>query len=211
VFSSTSFSAAEARPVIRPISCGRKGSGRLRSRIEQALRAELRLELLDPRQQLADPDLAQLLQLQRELAAAPVERRLPLITTRWPSAGAGTICSYTAARAGHAHRHVLRRVAQRQKHHPGAGTAADLGDLPLHVDHAEPVDPLRHQRRDRRDRHRRFEGAVQGHGPTLELGVRRYARRPAARGAAVGRGARTGTRGARGGGCAELVKIQGPD
>jgi 4-hydroxy-3-methylbut-2-enyl diphosphate reductase len=153
-----------------------EGQRLLAARIEQALRAELRLELLDPREQLADPDLAQLLQLQRELAAAPVEDRLspdhdPLALRR----GRQDLL-VDPARAGDAHRHVLRRVAQGQEHHPGTRAAADLGDLPLHVDHAEPVDPLRHQRRHRGDRHRRFEGALHGHGPTLERSYDKKAR-----------------------------------
>ena len=72
-FSSTSRSAAEARPLTSPISCGRKGSGRLRS-ARTALRRPAILQLLQPGQQLADPTGRDLRGPQRQLPP----RRVPL-------------------------------------------------------------------------------------------------------------------------------------
>ena len=74
-FSSTSFSAADARPQTTPTTPGRNGSGRLRSAANSPSAASTRSQLLEPGEQLADADLPDLVGGQRQRAARGEELR----------------------------------------------------------------------------------------------------------------------------------------
>ena len=79
-FRSTSRSAAESRPQIRPTTCGRNGSGRLRSAANRPSAASA-AQPLQPGQQLADAHGAELQGGQRERAPRGLKSGLAQMTT----------------------------------------------------------------------------------------------------------------------------------
>ena len=162
-FSRTSRSAALARPQTSPISCGRNGSGLLRSGREQPLRRQRLLQLLQPGEEFTDADRLDLGGPQRQLAARGVPLRLGV--HHHPGALAHHVGDLVEdlAVARHAHRDVVRRVTQRQKDHARAGAPRELGDLPLDPHRAEPVDPTADEPGHLADRDRRFRGRRNSH------------------------------------------------
>ena len=140
---------------------------------EQALRSEDRLEVLDPREEVAEPERADLLGLHLERAAALPERRLRVDDDvralrerrRLPGEHLGV------ERDGQ--RHVRVGVTQRQEGHACARAAVELDDLPLDPDGRHLVDVLRDLRRQephrpgplcRRVEGARRQGTVRGRG-----------------------------------------------
>ena len=180
-FSTTSRSAALARPQTRPDPAGEEGQRALAVAVEQALLGEVALEVLEPGEQLADPDRPDLPGVEHQRAALGPERRLGL------EHDAGALAERARHRVEgvdvdrHRQAHVDVGVAQGQVGGARAGAPVELDDLALDPQRRHLLDVLA-------DLHRQ-----QAHRPRL-LGRR------------VGRllGQRTATLGVPACSCAEL-------
>jgi hypothetical protein len=108
---------------------------------EEPLGREQLATPLDAREQLAEPDHADVAGAQRERAAVGVERRLGVDHHARTLDDGRVERVEELARAGHGHRDVGDRVAQRHEDGVHALAAAELGDLALHPHGTEPIDP----------------------------------------------------------------------
>ena len=159
----TSRCAAESRPQIRPTTCGRNGSLRLRSGLNSPSAASWRRSLFQPGQQLPDADRPDVQGRQRERSAGGVEVRLGVHDHPGALAGRGIDRLEHAPGADHPDRDGRRRVAEGEEHRPAA--PGQLGDLPVDPDAAQPGNPAADQLQHRPDGDRRFGRCLQGHDP----------------------------------------------
>jgi hypothetical protein len=152
-------------PADQPDQLRQKGQRLLPVGREQPLRGQRLLQLLKARKEFTDPDRPDLGGPQRQLPP----RRVPLRLREddHPRALADDLGDLVEhlPKARHAHRDVVRRVAQRQKHDPGTGSPRQLGDLPLDPHRTEPIDPPADEPGDLTDGERRVRSRVESHVP----------------------------------------------
>ena len=148
----------------QPDAVGQERQRPLQLAGEQPLGREQLPAPLEPGQQLAEADHPDLADRERERAAVGVVGRLG----QHHHAGAldqrRRQAVDDAARDGERHRDVGDGVAQRHEDGLEPGPAADLRDLALDPDGAEPVDVLRDQVGDLTHRRGGLRGGLQSHG-----------------------------------------------
>jgi hypothetical protein len=128
---------------------GRKGIGPLSFGGEEPFGGELAAQPLQPGQQLAHPDRADLQRGQRERAPVGVEIRTGEDDHPGPVGGRRLGRVEHRPGADDPHGHGRDRIAQGQEHR--AAAHGELGDLPFHPDPAESADPPADQLQHRAD------------------------------------------------------------
>ena len=139
----TSCSAAEARPVIKPDAAGQERETALAGGVEEPLRGQQRAQALDAGQQLADPDRADRVDAQAQRAPPEEERRLAVHHHPVALGDGRTAVADQPDRGGELQRHVGGGVAQDEERGARARPRGDLRELALHPHGARAGPPTR--------------------------------------------------------------------
>ena len=139
----TSCSAADARPVIKPDAAGQERQAALAGGVEEPLGGQQRAQPLDAGQQLADPDRADRVDAQAQRAAAEEERRLAVHHHPVALGDRRAAVADQPDRGGELQRHVGGGVAQDEERGARARPRGDLRELALDPDRARAGPPTR--------------------------------------------------------------------